>query len=97
MLKKNPKNKKLNTCNSAFGYFLVINLLPEKLNTHAYTYSHCKNMYLNASFSPILTNFVRSLDLCHKTFGFSYHTIIKTTSENDLEVPKYHITPNQYL
>lgn len=46
-------------------------------------------MYLNASFSPTLTNFVANLDLGHTIFAFSQHTIIKATSENNLEVPKY--------
>lgn len=87
--------KRTDTCNSATGSFLVIN--PEKSNTHAHTYSHCKNMYLNGSFSPTLTNFVQSLDLGHTTFRFSYHTVIKNTSENDMEVPKYHIPPSQYF
>lgn len=45
-----------------------------------------------------LKNFVGSLNLGHTTTSeFYLYTIIKVTSENNLELLIYHIVPSQYF
>lgn len=65
---------------------------------HIHTHTHCKNMHLNASFFICFNKFcVKSKSCSHNNIGIQPTYIMKATSENDLEVLKYHISPNQYF